>query len=292
MGKFKFSFFGLGMMVLVLTLGLKPVMAETFKLALPPGVKGLFSYEFEVLEMALEHADGDHSFEFTEIPGLTQFRVFKLLDDGEVSVTVNSYSKEREERFLQVNYPLTRGLLGHRVFLVNPDQAKVLAKVTSLAELKRFCIGFSNDWPDAKVFEDNGFCVVRAPRKQLFAMLEGNRFDLLASTVKQGKSELKLSKKNGFNFVLDTSVTVVYPYDFFFYVRKDDMVRHRILEQGLARAYVSGAFMEHFNSDPGIVAALEEARLSERKVFNIENDELGPENLNIAPLLWLEGNAY
>jgi hypothetical protein len=291
MGKIKFSFFGLSIMVVVLTIGLKPVFAETFKLALPPGVKQVFSYEFGVLEMALDHADGDHSFEFTEVPGLTQSRVFNLLEDGEVSITVNSYSKEREERFLQVNYPLTRGLRGHRVFLVKPDQAEVLAKVTSLAELKQFCIGFGNGWADAKIFKDNGFCVVQAPRKQLFAMLQSNRFDLLATNVKQARSELELSRKNGFDFVLDKTVMVAYPYDFFFYVRKDDVVRHKILEQGLARAYTSGAFVEHFNSHPGIVAALGEARLSSRKVFSIEHDELGPKNLNITPLLWQESNA-
>ncbi|WP_417814453.1 hypothetical protein [Thalassospira alkalitolerans] len=282
----KSEFTSSGLVLAVLVLLNQSAWAETFKLALPPGVKGLFSYELEVLDMALKYADGDHTFEFVEIPGLTQFRVFELLDDGEVSVTVNSYSQEREERFLQVNYPLTRGLLGQRVFLTNPDKADVLSNVTSLVELKRFCIGVSNDWPDASILEDNGFCVVRAPRKQLFAMLESHRFDILATTVKQAASELALSKKNGYDFVLDKSLMLAYPYDFFLYVRKDDVMRHKILEQGLARAYASGAFMEHFNSDPVIIRALEEAQLSNRRMFNIENPEMGSGTRNIPPLLW------
>ncbi|WP_085621207.1 hypothetical protein [Thalassospira alkalitolerans] len=285
MWKSKYSLSVLVLAVLVLIY--QPSRAETFKLALPPGIKGLFSYEFEVLEMALKYADGDHSFEFVEIPGLTQSRVLELLDHGEVSVTINSYSHAREERFLQVNYPLTRGLLGQRVFITRSDQADVLAHVTSLDRLKQFCIGASNDWPAAAILEENGFCVVEAPRKQLFTMLQSNRFDLLISNVKQADFEIELSKKNGYDFVINKSLMLVYPYDFFLYVRKDDLVRHAILEQGLERAYASGAFMTHFTSHPTMVRALEELRPSVRKVFHIENPEMSVRTRNIDPGLWM-----
>lgn len=286
MRHFEFSLFGLVLTVLVFLN--QPARAETFTMVVSPQAKNLFSYEFGVIEMALKYADGDHVLEIIEIPGLSRSRVFEMLTAGEVSITFAGYSKEREERFLQVDYPMTRGMLGHRVFMTQPDKINALSNVKSLAELQRFCIGSGSDWPDADILEKNGFCVVRAPRNQLFAMLEhGGRFDLLTRAVHEAYWEIEKFKKDGVAIALDENLMVVYPYDFFLYVRKDDLVRHAILEQGLQRAYASGAFMAHFTSHPTMVRALEELRPSVRKVFHVENPEMSVRTRNIDPGLWM-----
>ena len=52
---------------------------KTLKMAFPMGAKKFFAYEFGVIEMALEFAEGDYVLEVEEIDGLTQSRLMVML---------------------------------------------------------------------------------------------------------------------------------------------------------------------------------------------------------------------
>ena len=268
--------------------------AETLNIAFPSGLKELFKYEFNVIKLALENSDADMSLNVTEIDGLSGSRLVEMLKAGETDVIFGGYSPQRNESLLQINIPMTRGMLGHRVFMTHRDNLPALRQVKTLADLKQFCIGAGSDWPDADIMEQNGFCVDRAPRNRLWDMLENKRFPLLTRAAHEAFRELPDLQRKYPDLVLVPDISLVYKFDFFIYVRKGNAQLQQLLTTGLERAYASGAFMKNFERDPSISHALAElSRLP--YTFTIRNPILDPTTQNIDPKYWhgnLEFDTY
>lgn len=266
---------------------LAPAMGEEIvHMAFPAGAVEFFEYEFSVIELALEHADGDFRVVIEEFPAMTQSRISSMMLEEKVDVMFTGYSIERETKFLQVDFPMTRGLLGYRVFITQTDKLSTLEKVESLEDLKTFCIGTGSDWPDASIMEKNGFCVDRAPRDQLWDMLANKRFDLLSRAVHEGFREIDAIQEQYPNIVLSTSTVLAYPFDLFIYVNRNNKRLHRILTQGLSRAYSNGNFMRHFLSNRDLRHALETLKDPDTHIIRIENPDMSNNARDIDPALW------
>jgi hypothetical protein len=259
---------------------------EIVRMAFPAGAVDFFKYEFGVIELALEHADGDFRLVIEEFPSMTQSRIGSMMLNEQVDVMFTGYSVERETRFLQVNFPMTRGLLGYRVFLTQADSLSSLKQVRSLEQLKKFCIGTGSDWPDASIMEKNGFCVDRAPRDRLWAMLANKRFDLLSRAAHEGLREIDTIQQQYPNVVLSASTVLAYPFDLFIYVNRNNERLHRILTEGLSRAYSTGDFMRHFLSNPNLRHALETLQDPDTHIIRIENPDMSKKSRDIDPALW------
>ena len=203
--------------------------AETLNIAFPSGLKELFKYEFNVIKLALENSDADMSLNVTEIDGLSGSRLVEMLKAGETDVIFGGYSPQRNESLLQINIPMTRGMLGHRVFMTHRDNLPALRQVKTLTDLKQFCIGAGSDWPDADIMEQNGFCVDRAPRNRLWDMLENKRFPLLTRAAHEAFRELPDLQRKYPDLVLVPDISLVYKFDFFIYVRKGNAQLQQLL---------------------------------------------------------------
>lgn len=259
--------------------------AETLNITFPTGLKELFKYEFSVIELALANSDSDMSLKVTELDGLTGSRLAEMLKTGQTDVIFGGYSPQRNDDLLQVNIPMTRGMLGHRVFMTHRDNLATLSQVTTLAQLKQFCIGAGSDWPDADIMEQNGFCVDRAPRNRLWEMLENKRFPILTRAAHEAYRELPGLQQKYPDLVLVPDISLVYKFDFFIYVRKGNTQLQQLLTNGLERAYASGAFMENFANAPSLSAALTNLAKM-RHVFTIKNPILDPATKKIAAKYW------
>jgi len=259
---------------------------EIVRMAFPTGAVDFFKYEFGIIELALEHADGDFQLVIEEFPSMTQARISSMMLAGQVDVMFTGYSIERETKFLQVDFPLTRGLLGYRIFLTQAESLSSLEQVGSLEQLKKFCIGTGSDWPDASIMEKNGFCVDRAPRDRLWAMLANKRFDLLSRAVHEGFREIDTIQQQYPNIVLSASTVLAYPFDLFIYVNRNNERLHRILTEGLSRAYSTGDFMRHFLSNPDLRHALETLHSTDTRIIRIENPDMSQKSREIDPALW------
>ncbi|SIT15050.1 hypothetical protein SAMN02744133_106135 [Thalassospira xiamenensis M-5 = DSM 17429] len=260
---------------------------RTIKMAFPEGLKKFFAYEFGVIEMALDLSGTDYVMDIEELKGATQSRISEMLLAGDIDVMFAGYSAERESRFRQVNIPITRGILGHRVFMVKKDRAEALRNVETLDELRQFCIGVGSDWPDGDIMEDNGFCVERGPRSNLWEMLENRRFDALTRAVHEAYRELPAIQAQYPDVVLNDTVMLVYPFDFFIYVNRKNSALWQTITDGLLEAYRTGAFMEHFHNAPAIARALDALKTERRHVFNIENTIMSETTRNIDDRFWL-----
>lgn len=279
----------LAVMLLLMSIGLIPTsgQAEVFRLAILHGDVDVFDYEIGVVKLALEHADGDHQLELVLLQGTPQDRLLLLMEEGrEINVFFTGHSPERERLYLQVDFPMTRGLLGNRIFITRPDVVPALSRVKTLDDLKEFSIGSGTDWPDTKVFRENGFNVVASSYANLWNMLENNRFDIFNRGLHEAFVEIKQQQAKGRDLVIDQTVQVIYPFDYFLYVNRDDQVRWDILQQGLERAQKSGAFDAYFNNHPMIKQVLEDSKVTKRTQFAIGNPGMSQRLLELPAEYW------
>ncbi|MBO6826246.1 MAG: hypothetical protein JJ879_08595 [Sneathiella sp.] len=260
--------------------------AETFKLGILHGNLDIFEYEISVVRLALEQAEGDHELIVIPLPNVTQERILKLLEYGhQVNVFFTGYSLERENTFLQVDVPLTRGLLGHRVF-VRKAQSPPLSNIQTINQLRQYIIGSGLGWPDTDIFEAAGFEVAKATYANLWPMLDKGRYDLFNRGINEASTEIKQQREKGYQFTVDENVLVAYPFDYFLYLNKKSTRLHQILTEGLQKAHANGTFKKNFFSHPVIRTALKQFPINQMQLFQLDNPYVSDRIRNIPYSYW------
>lgn len=261
------------------------VWGKTFKLGISRGHEDVFAYEISVIKLGLANAPGNHNLELVLLKNTPQERFLNLLEHGEkINLFFTGYSREREQQFLQIDIPLTRGLLGHRIFMTRKDTS--LENVKSLSDLKKFRIGSGIGWPDTEIFNHAGFDVSQASYQNLWKMLAHKRYDLFNRGINEAYVELGKQKKDGLDFAIDPYLCVTYPFDHFIYLNRRSEDLYHILKTGLEQAYKNGQFMEHFINHPTIAHALQISKMAERRTFRIPNPLLSPRAQAIPDQYW------
>lgn len=276
------------MLSLTLLSSVRASEVTEFKLGLLEAGPDVFAYEISVLRLALEHSEVKTS--LTVLPlQREQTRALADLEHGRGSFNVffTGFSQEREERFLQVDFPITRGLLGHRVFVIRADRQDKLSRLTSLEDMKRnITIGSGIGWPDTEIFEAAGFRVVTSTYANLWGMVSAGRFDAFNRGIHEGFAEIEVRKRDYAELQIDHSVMIVYPFDYMFYLNKYDNKRGEVLRQGLLRAQENGSFMEHFHRHPMIQKMLRQADVPSRRVFTIDNPLMSERHKMVPASFW------
>ncbi len=263
------------------------VSAETFRMAVPKGSEDNFAFQIGAIRLAIANAPGEHQLEVLSVERLTQTRGLTMLRSGEINVIFAGYNPDFSEEFLQVDFPITRGLQGYRLFVIRADTQASLMRVKSLEDLKGFCIGSGQGWLDTAILKDAGLCVTEAPQNNLISMLENDRFDMMHLAVHEALKRDRVQQLKRAGLRVEETLLLRYQYDFFTYVGKNDKIRHSLLEQGFQNAFFSGAFNEYFRSDPSIAAAMDYIRQSDRRVIDLDNPGIGPKNDQTAEQYWL-----
>lgn len=235
-------------------------------------------YEVKLLRIALDHMPGDHNIFYVDTPH-SQGRSFRELASGSAAINVlySGYSREREATTRMVYVPLTRGLLGHRMFIMHKEALPSLQGITTVDQLaRRITVGIGTTRPGEIILPAAGFSIVRSPSHQLIPMLLRGRFTGLFYGLDEVDILLQeiTSQTGGADMVLNTNFVLAYPFDSFFFTAPGDTIRAQLIEQGLKNAYASGAFMQHFESFPPIQAGLALMQRHEPKLFTIENPDL------------------
>lgn len=250
-----------------------PAAAATFRVGLLHGDAEVFDYELSVIRLALDHAPGTQTLEVVPLPKVPQNRVFAMLHEAhpKINVFFSGYSPEREESLLQVNIPMTRGLLGYRLFAVRKDRMAELSPIDTLYELQQVTVGSGTGWPENRILEHNGVRLVTSQYENLWRMLEYQRFDLFHRGIQEIFTEL--AKPGRENLAMLPGVALAMRYDYFLYVSKSRQDLHDILKQGLMKAYEDGSFMDNFRHHPAIRAALDRGELDQRQIIWLETPE-------------------
>lgn len=219
--------------------------------------EGRLSYEYELLQLALEKTADDypaydlnrHDEDFGSLRGR------RALAEG---YPINVYAapardKEGplEAQIISIPIPILGGLMGYRQLIVREDSLPTMAEVTSEDQLKRLTVGQGQRWPDVAIFRLNGYPVNDTGRySNLFTMLEQRRFDYLSLGIIEARRELASHQPANGGLALVPDLYLYYPFPVVFHVSAKAGPLAARLEQGLMRALQDGSmealFQRHF----------------------------------------------
>ncbi len=227
--------------------------ATDFKIA-DPGYGRFESYEVGLLEIALEHLEGDHSVSLLP-SGVNQSRALSMIVNGKAPYNVyfSGYSPSREAALRMVPIPLTRGLLGHRILLTKREWLQQITDLKTAENLKeRAVLGVNIGWPDMEILRHAGFQVISGSVTRL---MQGDRVQAIPIGLHERNIFLNLFNAGApytAPYVISHSHLITYRFDSFFFVAKEDKKRAYLIKRGLENAYASGAFMKYFENFPAI----------------------------------------
>lgn len=254
-----------------------PARAAHFRLAMPSPDDG---YIIDIFRLALEAEGGGHTFEVVERVLLAQDRALRALNDHEARYDVHysGYDPKREHSYAMVRFPITRGMLGHRMLAIRADNQEMLMHISSLDALRSLRLGSGIDWPDTKIMRAAGLEVVTASDSTLWPMLARNRFDAFPRGINEIAAELKSegSGKYGVELVAGQGVMLVYRYDHFFYLARHKRDLADIIERGLIKAHETGDLDRVIENADGISDMLSEIAKRHWQVIHLDNPLLSP----------------
>ncbi len=245
-------------------------------------------YAMSMVKLALSKVDTKYKIELDDAE-LSQARNITDVAEGRFDIMWAATNQEMEDQLQPVRIPLYKGLLGHRIFIINPASQPKFDRIKTVDDLKQISFGQGATWADSAILASNGLTVVKANKYQsLFYMVDGGRFDAFPRGVHEPWGELE-SHPN-LPLAVEKRVMLVYRMPFYLFTSKQNKKLANDLEQGLNRAIADGSFDKTFYGDPMVKAVLEKANLGARLVFNLNNPTLPKETPIDRSELWLDIN--
>jgi hypothetical protein len=269
--------------------------AHDFKLALLMGNSLVFDYEISVLKLAIKNAPGEHTLTIIPVNNSNQPRILHSLKNnlGEFNIFFTGFSQQRENELLQVDFPISRGLLGYRIFAIQKDSQALLAGINTIEQLKsQIIIGSGIGWPDTEIFRDNGFRITETSYNGLWQMLKAKRIDAFNRGINEAYIEIEQqnSKDPTANLMVDKHLMVTYPFDYFFYLSPANPNLHKTIDEGLQVALKNGEFIRNFNQHPKIQYALKQVQMNKRTIFSLSNSLLSPRIQSLPAEYWYQAS--
>lgn len=231
-------------------------------------------YREEVLRTALEKSFdkfGPYQLIINRVAA-SPTRLKKELNSAKlINVSIGLTTIEREKNSIAVKIPISRGLLNHRLILVNKNNINNFAYINSLEHLKALKAGMINQWILNKVLSAHQFNILEIENYQsLFSMLETNKYDYTIRGVYEIYDEINSAKKRELHQLAILPNIAIYlntPTYVFVSPKKPELARR--LEWGLSQMVHDGSFDKLLEKWFG--KYIEASHLSQRKVLTIEN---------------------
>jgi len=221
-------------------------------------------YHVQLLQKALSYSVTPYTLQpATET--MAQSRVLREISQrtGIVDVYWSMTSAAREKLLKPVRIPLSRGLLGWRLLLVNEDKPFLSAQRTKQNTL--FVQG--HDWPDSEILKANGIKIHAAnDYHAMFTMVEKGRVNALPRSVIEITDEQKSIAAKLF---VAPDLMLYYPTAEYFFVANEDTKLAAAIEHGLTEMYKDGSFNALFEQQYG--AIINQLAQQKRKVLKLHN---------------------
>lgn len=243
-------------------------------------------YAMQMVDLAFSKIDTKYKLQ-VDNSTVTQARNIDDVATGRSDLLWAATNQEMEDKLLPIRICLYKGLLGHRIFIINPATQAKFDRVKTFDDLKSFTFGQGTTWADSGILESNGLTVIKANKYQsLFHMVDGGRFDAFPRGVQEPWQELETN--SNLPLAVEKRIMLVYRMPFYLFTGKKNTKLAADLELGLNRAIADGSFDKIFYNDPMVKAVLEKANLEERLVFNLQNPTLPKETPVDRAELWLD----
>ena len=187
----------------------------------------------------------------------------------------------------RIPFPLLKGLLGYRIFLIRKQDQPIFSAIRTLDDLKKLRLGQGANWGDIKIYHHHGFEVITGETYEgLFHMLLSGRFDYFPRGVNEAPLEYAAQHEQHPDLAIEQTLLLVYRYPVFFYVSRNSPQLARRLQHGMEQMQADGSFDRFFFNYYRPV--LEQANLAGRRVFYLDNPFLPADTPLQRAELWLD----
>ena len=222
---------------------------------------------------------------------MNEARSLRELEIGSrrITILVHGNIADYEQRLLPIRFPLDKGLLGYRVFLMREQAQPELDTVNSLEGLRRFRIGQGQGWGDVVILRHAGLTVVEGGSYDgLFSMLAAGRFELFSRGVVEVGEELAREQQVHPDLVIERHLMLHYTLTRYFYVTRSaegEALAKRI-SAGLEQMLKEGTFDRMFEEFKAPFD--KQIGFRNRVIIRIDNPLQTPETPLNRPELWYD----
>lgn len=243
----------------------------------------------DILKLALSKSDPQATIGMVS-EGLPQSRLEDEIKRGNVDLMWAGVDDHLESTLMAVRIPLFKGLLGHRIFIIRKDQQHIFNNVKNFSDLKKLTAGQGTQWGDTEILKGANIPVATTLKyHNLFAMLEGGRFDYFPRAIHEPWSEV--ASRPELNLVVEENIMLVYPFTMYFFVKKGNQELHDKLYNGLEMAIADGSFDELFYNNQQIKDAINKTNIKNRTVIRVPNAAMHPDTPLDRKEFWLDTNS-
>ncbi len=255
-----------------------------------------YLYHWEILRTALEKTRpkwGPYRMKPSE--RMTEKRQAFELEHatGKLTIMYLSTTPDFEKTLIPVRIPVDRNLGGYCVFLIRRTDQKRFSDIRTLDDLRRFRYGLGLGWIDVGILQHNGFTVVTGSSYDgLFEMLANGRFDVFLRAAVEVLDEYDRRKEALPDLFIEPSLVLYYPLPMYFWFSRNAEGRRlaKRAEEGMRMMIADGTYDRIF--DKYQRWKIERLHLKERRIFAIENPNVGPETPFADKRLWFDPKTY
>lgn len=207
-------------------------------------------YPLALLDLALQKTGVRYELKPTT-KLLRQEKALKHLEENlEINIIWSMTDVQREQDLLPIRIPITKGLIGWRVFLARKDSLFLKAPINDLNKLLSFSPVQGISWPDTKILQANGFNVnTGRDYLEVVQMINNRLGDFFPRSVIEVIPELKNQYSK--NLSLRKGIAIHYPAATYFFTNKQNLTLSKLIKTGLERAIADGSFEKLFNEHYG-----------------------------------------
>jgi ABC-type amino acid transport substrate-binding protein len=255
-----------------------------------------YLYQWEILRTALDKTTKKWGpYRMTASAFMTERRqAFELKNaTGKLTVLYISTTPDFERTLIPVRIPIDRNLGGYCIFLIRNGEQPRFDAVKSLDDLRRFTYGLGLGWQDVDILRSNGFKVVTGSSYDgLFEMLTEKRFDVFLRASVEVLDEYDARRKALPGLAVEEHIAFYYPMPMYFWFSKTDEGRRLAAraEEGMRMMIADGTYDRIFDRHQR--RKIERLRLRERRIFRIDNPNVGPETPFADKRLWFDPRTY
>ena len=239
------------------------------------------NYDAELFELVMKAAEpkfGPYQIVQT-LRNASQDRDLVEVISGEIAnADIVAARKEWEDQTIPIRIPLLKNMLGTRLFLIRKDMSDIFSGIKQLERLKSLAAGSGRTWTITRVFEKQGFNVVKGTSYDgLFKMLSTQRFDYFPRGLNEVFLEYEIRKDELPDVIIEPTIALQLPLPTFFFVSPRYQRLAQRLEYGLKKTQIDGSFDTLFYKHFGDL--YKKANLPKRRIFKVENPMLTPETI-------------
>lgn len=240
----------------------------------------------DALRWVLDKSGADYELIHTNHIMSSQVRKVALVQKGEIDVMYAGTTNEMEANLLPIRFPITRGLIGWRVFIINKAFEQDYAKVRSLDDLRQYSGVLSFGWPEKEIFEAVDLKQEEILYHDIFGNLNNGSRYYFSRGILEAYTELLDKQDTMPNLMVEQSILLKYKSAVLFFINPNNKQLEKVLNTGFEKGYADGSYKEFLYNHPFIKKSFKQVRMKERRVIEIPNPFFPSRSLAIPSQFW------